>query len=223
MYIYKIFSKDPEDKNIYIGSTTDFKRRIREHKSKCNNENSTSHNLFIYQYIRQNGSWNNFKAEIIHEFECIDNKQKRMVEQEYINKLNCGLNTDRSYVDTKLYEKEYREKNKEKHKEWLKKNKEKLKEKSKEYSTNNKEKIKEYMKEYNANNKDKKKEYCANNKDKIKEFQKEYRANNKDKIKESNDKNNKIKTTCECGSIFPKFNKKKHVQTKKHIKYIESI
>jgi hypothetical protein len=81
--------------------------------------------------------------------------------------------------DKKEYNKEYREKNKEKIKEQKKeyikeyheKNKEKIKEQKKEYHEKNKEKKKEYYEK----NKEKKKEYYEKNKEKIKEYNKEYR------------------------------------------------
>tara|TARA_R110000824_G_C14773941_1_gene631239 strand:+ start:82 stop:516 length:435 start_codon:yes stop_codon:yes gene_type:complete len=61
--------------------------------------------------------------------------------------------------EKKIYNKEYREKNKEKEKEYREKNKER----NKEYREKNKEKLKEYSKEYNKNNLEK-----------IKEIRKEY-------------------------------------------------
>ena len=143
MYIYKIYSKNPEDPNIYIGSTKDFKDRMRRHKGNCNNEKSHAHNCFIYQYIRQNGGFDNFDCEIIHEFECKDNQEKFKIEQKYINSYSFGLNSRNSYTDKKEYNrdfsKKYRVENKNKVKayndkygeKYRKVNKEKLKEKSK--------------------------------------------------------------------------------------------
>ena len=37
--IYKIFCKDTTIKEVYVGSTTNFKHRNIHHKSDCNNEN----------------------------------------------------------------------------------------------------------------------------------------------------------------------------------------
>ena len=37
--IYKIYCKDESIKDIYIGSTSNFKRRKRDHRSRCNNSN----------------------------------------------------------------------------------------------------------------------------------------------------------------------------------------
>ena len=81
--------------------------------------------------------------------------------------------------DRKEYNKEYREKNKEKIKEWRENNKEYMKEYMKEWREKNKEKKKEYMKEYCEKNKEKKKEYN-------KEYMKEYCEKNKEKRKEYN-------------------------------------
>lgn len=105
-----ITSKNLLDTTMYIGSTTNYKRRMNEHKCRCNNEKSTGYNSFLYQYIRHNGGWDAFDSEIIHEFECEDNKQKRMIEQEYINKFGNGLNSWRSFQtkdERKEQKKEY--------------------------------------------------------------------------------------------------------------------
>jgi len=147
MYIYKIFSKNKDDPNVYIGSTKNFKKRMNQHKSDCNNEKSHCHNLFLYNYIRSHGGWDSFDSEIIYEFECEDNKQKLQIEQEYINRYSFGLNSLKAFStvdEINEYQKEYREDNKEK-----------LAEQKKEYYKSNKEKIKQYQKEYNETNKEK--------------------------------------------------------------------
>ena len=131
IYIYKIYNDDM----AYIGSTKNFKRRMDGHKSVCNNEKSKSYNLFIYQFIRQNGGWDNFKKDIIYECEVKDKGEQRIVEQEWINKNECNLNKYKSYIT-------YEEK-KENKKKWQKKyrdnNKQQLREKNKKYYEDNKE------------------------------------------------------------------------------------
>lgn len=114
--IYMIKSKNEDDDNVYIGSTKDFKQRMRLHKSKCNNEKDRSYNYFIYQYIRQNGGWDSFQCDIIHEFDYEDDKHKRKIEQEYINKFGKGLNSDKAYqpLERRDYLKQYQIDNKEK-------------------------------------------------------------------------------------------------------------
>ncbi len=56
---YKICSDDCDE--TYVGSTANFKSRKTEHKRSCNNENRKSYNFKIYQAIRANGGWDNFK------------------------------------------------------------------------------------------------------------------------------------------------------------------
>ncbi len=90
--------------------------------------------------------------------------------------------------DRKEYMKEYREKNKERIKEYGKKHYEENKERIKEYREKNKERIKEYGKKHYEENKERirkrKKEYYENNKEQIKERSKKYRENNKEHVKE---------------------------------------
>jgi hypothetical protein len=91
-------------------------------------------------------------------------------------------------MEKKDYNKEYREKNKEKiaenKKKWCEANKEKIKKRREEYKEINKEVISEKNKEYREKNKEKIKEYREKNKEKIKEYRKEYRKKNRDKINE---------------------------------------
>jgi mannitol-specific phosphotransferase system IIBC component len=79
-----------------------------------------------------------------------------------------------------------------------------------------------YHKEWRDENKDKIKEYSEkyrkNNKDKIKEYSKKYRDDNKDKSKEYQ----KIKITCDCGSVIRKYEKLRHNKSTKHKSYIEN-
>lgn len=158
-YIYKIYSDVCDE--VYIGSTNDFKRRLRDHKSRCNNENNDGHNFFIYQFIRQNGGWDNFKSSILWEGDVKDKYEKMKIEGEYMKEYDKTLNSHNSHgcKDSK----EYYEENKEKIKEYREANKVKRKEKMKKYHQANKEKIN-----------DKKKEYYQANKEKIKEKMKEY-------------------------------------------------
>ena len=91
--IYKIYNDDVS----YIGSSKNFKKRMIKHKSNCYNENQRSYNLFIYQYIRQYGGWDEFTKEIIHTCEVVDKTEQRIVEQEFIKNNECKLNDRKSY------------------------------------------------------------------------------------------------------------------------------
>ena len=90
----------------------------------------------------------------------------------------------------------------------------------KEYHEDNKEIIDIYQKKYREENKEinieYQKKYYENNKEYLIEKVNEYRLNNLEKIKERK----KIKTNCECGSIYNLNAKCQHIKSKKHITFI---
>lgn len=142
--IYKICCKDVNIKEIYIGSTVNMLRiRKGNHKSNCNNERSTKYNIYVYQFIRTNGGWNNWDIIELEKYNCNDKQELHKRERYYIEKLQATLNSD---IPTQT-KKEYYEKNKEQKKtydkEYRKENKDKIKEKRKKYYEENKEQIAE--------------------------------------------------------------------------------
>jgi len=197
---YKIVCKDENIKDIYVGKTTNLKERIRKHKEVCNNENHKDYNIKLYEFIRNNGGFDNYIfVELEKDYYC--DKDSSIRERFWINELKATLNkiiptrTLKEYRENnkdeiKLKNKEYREKNKDeillKNKEYYENNKDEIKLKNKEYREKNKEKILLKKKEYYEKNKEKikerLKEYCEKNKDEIKEKVKEYREKNKDEI-----------------------------------------
>lgn len=91
--IYKLCCLDPSITDIYVGSTTNFRTRKNQHKSKCHKEGSKNYNLYVYQFIRNNGGWENWDMIQLHSFEHVDMKTTRAVEREYFEKLGATLNT----------------------------------------------------------------------------------------------------------------------------------
>jgi hypothetical protein len=185
--IYKIICKDSNITDIYIGSTINFKRRKIEHKYSCNNENDKRYNLKVYQYIRENGGWDNFEMVIIEKYPCNDIYKAIEREGYFVKELKASLNNNIPGRTDK---------------EWYLDNKKNCAEYRKEYRIINNEKIKE-----------KEKEFRINNKEKIKNEKKIYYLNNKNEI---NEKRKEI-ITCECGCKIRKDSLKKHKQTIKHI------
>ena len=170
---YKIVCEDCPD-YIYIGSTKSFRSRKYQHKTCCNNINNKIHNLKIYQKIRENGGWDNWKMIIIDEADDLTFTQARIKEEELRLKYNGNLNSQKAYTteeDKKESFREYTKKYRENNKDILK---EKKREYDLEYRENNKEKKGEYDKEYYKKNKEKIKEYNEKNKEKIKEYYREY-------------------------------------------------
>ena len=167
---YKFVCNDENIKCCYVGSTANFSDRKRSHIKNCNNPNLKEYNYKIYETIRENGGWENWKMVIIGEAKEISLTQSRILEQNYIDELEAKMNTIRAYTSTeqrneqkKTYSKEYDkiryENNKEQEnkraKDWRDLNKEKLIEQRKIKYENNKELIKERVKAFRDANKDK--------------------------------------------------------------------
>ena len=184
--VYKI----EVNKEIYIGSTIQklFDRQathntlLRQNKEKYK----------LYEECRENNI-TKIKCILLEEKEIEDIDEIRMLEQEYITKLQPTLNSWSAYrteEDKKEHSKEYQ----------------------KDYYENNKE----YKKEYYENNKDKElernKKYYNENKEKVKESKRKYRDNNKEKISER--QTEKIKCPI-CNKIVSRCNIAIHKKTNK--------
>ena len=188
---YKFICLNDDVDSCYIGSTGNFKQRRNCHKQHCHNESCKQYNFKIYQTIRENGGWDNWKMVQIGSRDQITKREAEQIEEQYRKELKADMNERRAFRtedEYKEYEKEYRENNKEK-----------IAEQNKEYHENNKEKIAEYKHEWG-------KEYRENNKDKIAEYFKEYRENNRTQINEK--QNEKIE--CECGCKVSRANLLRH-------------
>ena len=140
--IYRISHKlDYDNENVYIGSTTNFHHRKVCHKHSCINEKTKKFNYKLYEYIRENGGFDNFQFTILRVCNDTDKKELFKLEQSFIDVYEPTLNA-RSASQTRN---EWREKNKEKiqtqNKVWCEKNKEEIKEKKKVYREENREEI----------------------------------------------------------------------------------
>ena len=134
--IYKLcHQNDLDNENIYVGSTTNFRSRKNKHKTTCNNEKDKKHNSFVYQFIRDNGGWNEWQMIPIEVFPCNDKNELEIRERHHIELLKSNLNKTiptrtlkEYYQDNKERIKEYKEANKEQIKEYREANKKKIKE-----------------------------------------------------------------------------------------------
>jgi hypothetical protein len=183
--IYTIRSHQTGD--IYIGSTTQtLTKRLSKHKNGFKRwKNGKGHYTSSFEIIKYDDAY----IELLELCPCDSKMELHKREGQLIREMNCVNRCVAGRTD-----KEWRDDNKEKRKEYIEANKDKIKEKTKEWRETNKEKIKEwreenkeklkeYYEEYREANKDKIKEYRENNKDKIKIRDKEYYETNKDKIK----------------------------------------
>jgi len=221
--IYTIRTGD----SVYVGSTTNFRRRKCDHKTHIYNENDTAHHYKVYKTIRANGyEWD---MKPYKEYPCETKLQLEIEEERIRRELNAELNSQccGTGLSRSEYKKQYRTDNKDKiseqKKQYYTDNKDKISEQQKRYNEKNKNKIAEQKKQYYTDNKDKSTEYIKkwkeNNKDKIAKYTKKHYTNNKDKIRENKTK----KVTCECGCIVSKGNLSIHKKTKKHLDCMEII
>jgi hypothetical protein len=197
--IYKICCNDINITDIYVGHTTDLIKRRCSHKCNCNNPNKKKYNIYVYQFIRDNGGWDNWSVTPIEEYKCDTPLQARIREQYWIENIEENkLNTNNAVMNKELkakYQKEYDAVNKDKkakyNEEYYNENKDKLvayrvinKDRMVEYRAMNKDRIAENKKQYYIKNKDRLAEYRAINKERIAENNKKYYIKNREKILE---------------------------------------
>ena len=97
--IYKIVHKDDyENKNIYIGTTTDFIRRKNNHKDCSQNLNKKAYTDKKYQFIRENGGWGDFNMIEVEKFPCNDGNEARAREEYWRCLFNSNLNTKKAFT-----------------------------------------------------------------------------------------------------------------------------
>ena len=185
--IYKLCCKDLNITDIYIGHTTDMRKRKNHHKSSCNKEETKGYNYNVYQFIRANGGWDNWDMIEIERFEAIDGYDARRKERYWIEELKATLNCK---LPTQTQ------------KEYVENNKTIINDRNKVYRETHKEEKKQTDKNYYEKNKEiiafKKKEYAKNNKEYFKTYYTE-------------------KITCECGCLIYRGGLARHKKTKKHI------
>ena len=200
--IYKLCCKDLSITDIYIGHTTNFTQRKRQHKYRCNSSND---NFKVYPFIRDNGGWDNWDMVMLEEFSCENQLQATSRERFWMEQLNPTLNMVLPHRTKQEYQNS--EKNKQSLKIYYENNKVEIYKKQKLYNEKHKEELKEYFKNYrNLHH------------EQLREQNKVYREQNKEKIRE----NKRIKFTCVCGSVCNINDKKQHENTMKHQEYIKN-
>jgi len=85
-----------------------------------------NYNFKVYEFMRENGGYDNWKLEVLEKYPCDNKIQLRIREQYYYDLLNPTLNTNRPYIseeEIKKYNKEYDAKYKEEHRDEILKRK----------------------------------------------------------------------------------------------------
>ena len=216
--IYKIVCLDEDLDLCYVGSTANWKQRHLEHKFNTINENSKKHNRKLYQTIRENGGWDNFKMIQLGTREQIKKREAEAIEEEYRKELRANMNSKRCFTT----EEQDKELKREYDKKYQQENKDKINQQRKEYRQENKVKIAEQDKKYREENKvkiaERDKKYREENKDKIIQVKNQYYEKNKVKINQQRN----VKVECECGCMVNHAGLARHRKTPKHLKLINA-
>ncbi len=152
--IYKICCNDPTVSDIYIGSTTSFNKRKYGHKTSCINTRSKLHNTYVYQFIRDNGGWENWNMVVVEAYSTSTKRELETRERYWLETLGATLNKQMPTRTKKQYRHDNREVLNEKKKQYCEKNKEAIKKTRKQYCEKNKESIKQTKKQYYDKNKE---------------------------------------------------------------------
>ena len=145
--IYKYVCNDSSVLCEYVGSTTNWDKRKAQHKQFCNNETNPHYHLKLYEMMRANGGFDNWKMILIEDYPCKSKREACAREQYQLEQLTEKINNIRA-LRTEEQLKEY-------HTSYYQEHKEKIKEKATIYQQEHKDERKEYLKEYREKNLDK--------------------------------------------------------------------
>ena len=215
--IYKLCCKDPEVTEIYVGSTTNFRRRKAAHKSTCNNENNQGYNTRVYVFIRENGGFSNWDMIEVEKYCATDRKDLLKRERYWFEELKASLNKDIPSRTLKEYRTENKEMITQKNKIYREENREKISQRMKKYYEENKERINERDREYYKENKEISRKYYKENKVEIAQKNKVYREKNKVEIAQKNKgwREENKESLAQKAKIYREKNKEKISQRKK--------
>ncbi len=131
--IYKLCCNDPSIRDEYYGHTTDKTKRKYSHKSCCDDENNFHHNVYVYQFIRNNGGWNNWSMIVVEEYPCENRNQAEARERHWIETQRATLN---KRLPTRTRQERYEE-NREENKEYIKQYRDEHKEEIRKHKNQN--------------------------------------------------------------------------------------
>ena len=94
--IYQIVPKDNSLKEMYIGSTINFEKRVISHKTCVN---SIIENSKVYSFIRNNGGWDAWEMSIIERYPCKSKSEKEKREFDCIQKFQPTLNSVKTFIE----------------------------------------------------------------------------------------------------------------------------
>jgi hypothetical protein len=212
-YVYKLVSNDVEIKECYVGSTTNTIVRKSQHKKCCNTPNKIPYNYYVYQFIRDNGGFDNWDMVIVEDFNFDKRQELHTRERFHMEQLIATLNKQKPGRTQKEYNQDNKTAIKKKMDEYRHNNKEQIAKKTKEYKQKNRVEI-------SKKNRERSKIYYNQHKEEINKKRRKPRIK---KTKEEINEKAKEKFTCDCGSIVRKDAKARHQKTQRHKDYLETL
>tara|TARA_Y100001978_G_C23658297_1_gene417248 strand:- start:562 stop:1296 length:735 start_codon:yes stop_codon:yes gene_type:complete len=210
--IYKIICKDTTIIESYGGHSVDLYYRTSRHKSSCNNPNDKCYNSYVYQFIRENGGWDNWDVVWQYNYPCNNKTEALEEEKKFIAVNNCELNS----INPLSTEEEKKQKQKETKRKTYAENKEAIIETIKQKYA---EKIENETEEEKTERKRKEAEYSAKRYANIKETETEEEKAERKRKKAEYDAQ---KVKCEiCDIEIRKGEMRRHEKRKKHLKNLE--
>jgi len=152
--IYKIVCKDESITDCYVGHTTNFSQRCKEHRDTCNTPTKTKHHLKVYKFIRLNGGWDNWEMVEIEICNCENVYEAREIERGWIECLGATLNCIIPNRTDKEYYQQHKERINEKNRQYVLQHAEKISNYQKEYALKNREQILKQRKAFREANKE---------------------------------------------------------------------
>ena len=134
--IYKFVCNDESITDTYVGHTTELTKRRNSHKCNCSNENDKKYQLKVYQNIRANGGWDNWKMVVVEKYPCNDVYEAKIREQYWYDVYKAEMNT--------IHPHRTRERQAEYYRNYGHRNREKIAEYYKQYRDEHKETINEH-------------------------------------------------------------------------------
>jgi hypothetical protein len=95
---YRFVCKDSEITFSYVGHTVCFRKRKAGHKQVLIKSDNARHNEKLYCKIRECGGWDNWRMIEIEKRICIDKREAERIEQEWMEKLQSNLNTNKAFI-----------------------------------------------------------------------------------------------------------------------------
>lgn len=240
--IYKIICTDG---HFYIGSTINaLNFRFNNHKRAARQKDATQP---LYLYVNTIG-WDNVKIELIENYSCKSKAELVAKEDEYIQKAKKDplcLNFKRAHIPTEEraeYVKTYVAENKDKivtyKKKYRKENAEAIADYNKKYVAEHPEEVKEAKKDLYERTKDSilavNRLYVETHKEAVNEYKKKWAKEKYAKLAPAKKAARDAKTaariardkmiiTCECGGTYEKCRRGRHIESKKHLKFLTPL